>query len=112
MRAYMIDTDDLKEIALINKNVEDSIINVVIQRVQKGVVRPVLGTALYDRLLTGIDADDLNSDEIELMENYVIPLLEQLATESQSTRRRMKSEARQPAKVKTNTSRRSQSRRI
>lgn len=75
MDAYLIDSDDLKAISLINNNVEDSIIRVTIQRVQKSIVRPILGTLLYKRLIQGIEDNDLNSDEITLLEDYIAPLM-------------------------------------
>lgn len=75
MDAYLIDSDDLKAISLINNNVEDSIIRVTIQRVQKAVVRPILGTLLYKRLVKGIEDSDLNADEVILLEDYIAPLM-------------------------------------
>jgi hypothetical protein len=75
MDAYLIDTNSLKKIALINENVEDTIVRVIIQRVQRGVLRPILGTSLYKRLLQGVTNNDFNADESELMNDYIVPLL-------------------------------------
>ncbi|NOQ49398.1 MAG: hypothetical protein GQ553_01850 [Nitrosomonadaceae bacterium] len=73
--AAFISTANLKKEGLINGNVEDSILRVVIQRVQRSVVRPLLGTSLYNRIVTGITDDDLNADEKVLMDDYVTPLM-------------------------------------
>jgi hypothetical protein len=75
MDPAFINTSDLKELGLINGNVEDSILRVVIQRVQRSVVRPILGTSMYKRICAGINDNDLNSDEVTLMDDYVIPLM-------------------------------------
>lgn len=75
MDAYLISADKLKKIALINGNVEDNIINVIIQRVQRTVLRPILGTALYKRLLEGVKNSDLNAYEKELLDDYIAPLM-------------------------------------
>lgn len=75
MDSAFITADKLKLIGLINGNVEDSILRVVIQRVQRSVVRPLLGTSLYNRISTGISAADLNANEIILMDDYVTPLM-------------------------------------
>jgi hypothetical protein len=75
MDPAFINTADLKELGLINGNVEDSILRVVIQRVQRSTVRPILGTSLYKRICQGIEGSDLNADEITLMDDYVIPLM-------------------------------------
>ena len=75
MDPFFIDTYDLKTVGLINYNVEDSILRVIIQRVQRAVVRPIIGCNLYDRLTAGITANDLNADELVLMNKYIIPLM-------------------------------------
>ena len=75
MDSAFITAEKLKLIGLINGNVEDSILRVVIQRVQRSVVRPLLGTSLYNRISTGITDNDLNADEITLMDDYVTPLM-------------------------------------
>jgi len=81
MDSYFIDIDDLKDIALINRNVNDEILKVIVQRVQKAVIRPVTGTALYKRLSQGIDdtinagPNPLNNNEKLLLNDYIHPLL-------------------------------------
>jgi hypothetical protein len=73
--AFLISAYNLKELSLIHGNVEDSILTPTIRIVQDTVIEPIIGTSLYTRLLEGIDADDLNADEILLMDSYIIPVL-------------------------------------
>jgi len=73
--SLFIGTEDLKDLALIQENVDDKILEVVTLRVQKAVVRPILGTAFYKRLSTGIADDDLTAKEVECLEDYIQPLM-------------------------------------
>jgi hypothetical protein len=75
MDSYLLDADDYKLIGLTNTNVEDSIVRVTIQRVQRHVLQPVLTKPLYERLLQGVEDNDLNSDEVTLLEKYIQPYL-------------------------------------
>ena len=75
MDNYLLDADDYKSMSLTNTNVEDSIVRVTIQRVQRHVLQPVLTKPLYERLLQGVEDDDLNSDEVILLEKYIQPYL-------------------------------------
>lgn len=75
MEASLISTQALKDRSFIHGNVEDSILRVVIVRVQDTVVEPAIGTLLFKRLLAGIEADDLNEDEITLMDDYIVPVM-------------------------------------
>lgn len=80
-----ISVKSLTDNSFINGNVEDSIIRVVIDRAQRAVVRPLIGTSLYKRLLVGIEFDfvptsgpgpELNANELTLLNDYIAPLLQ------------------------------------
>lgn len=73
--AFLISAYNLKELSLIHGNVEDSILTPTIRIVQDTTIEPIIGTSLYTRLLEGIDANDLNADEVLLMDSYIIPVL-------------------------------------
>lgn len=75
MRPYLIETSVLKSTGLIHGNVEDSLLNVIIQRVQLSVLRPALTRGLFNRLLQGVTNQDLTPEETELLDDYVTPLL-------------------------------------
>lgn len=75
MNAYLITTANVKKIAYIQGNVEDSILSITIKRVQDNIIQPIIGTSLYKRLLAGITANDLNSDEQTLLNDYIAPCI-------------------------------------
>ncbi len=73
--AYLISTVGVKEFGYLTDNVRDSLLNVIIRRVQDTVIQPIIGTTLFKRLLEGIDNDDLNADETELLNDYIAPCI-------------------------------------
>ena len=75
MNAYLITTANVKKIAYIQGNVEDSILSITIKRVQDNIIQPIIGTSLYKRLLAGITANDLNADEQTLLDDYIAPCI-------------------------------------
>lgn len=76
MDALFISTEDLKNNSLIQENVDDKILEVVILRVQKYVLRPILGTAFYKSLSERINNEEALTDlESEMMDDYVFPLM-------------------------------------
>ena len=46
MNAYLITTANVKKIAYIQGNVEDSILSITIKRVQDNIIQPIIGTYL------------------------------------------------------------------
>jgi len=75
MESSLISTEKLKKRGYIHQNVEDSILRTLIIRVQDSIVEPILGTTFFKRLIQGIIDDDLTADEIDLMNDYVIPVM-------------------------------------
>ena len=75
MNAYLITTAKVKKIAYIQGNVEDSFLSITIKRVQDNIIQPLIWTSLYKRLLAGITANDLNSDEQTLLNDYIAPCI-------------------------------------
>lgn len=71
-RIVFVTADFLKKGGFVQSNVEENILSTVIYRVQKSMVRPLLGRALYDRLLVGIRDSDLNPDEEFLINEYIL----------------------------------------
>lgn len=77
---YMIEVADLKARGFIQKNVESEVIATLIHRVQFNIIRPLLGGALYRKLLADIqaleeDATPIPDDYQTLLEDYVLPCL-------------------------------------
>ena len=72
---FLIDIDSLKKLSLIHDNVEVSAIRPVLKRSQDMYIEPILGSALYNRLLDGVEADDLTADELTLVNDYIAIVL-------------------------------------
>lgn len=72
---FLIDIDSLKKLSLIHDNVEVSAIRPVLIRSQDMYIEPILGSALYNRLLDGVEADDLTADELTLIYDYISIIL-------------------------------------
>ena len=71
----LIDLDTLKNISIIHDNVENSVLRVALERCQDMYVQPVLGSSLYNRLLTGVADNDLTAPELLLIEDYISKVL-------------------------------------
>ena len=72
---FLIDLDSLKELSLVQDNVENELIRVVLKRAQDMYIEPIVGTAQYTRLLAGVAADDLTALELTLVNDYIIMVL-------------------------------------
>jgi hypothetical protein len=76
--AILLSETRLKELTIINENVDPKILTHTIRDVQEIYVLPVLGTALYNDLQTEVIADpDLsgNTDYQTLLTNYIQPFM-------------------------------------
>ena len=70
---YLIDIDTLKEISMIDNNIETGKLSVLVYRAQRRHLEPVLGTVLLEKLLN--DVPNLTGDYKTLVDNYVIDYL-------------------------------------
>jgi hypothetical protein len=61
----------IKKYSNIDDNVDAQYITPVIDLVQKMYIRPILGTALYDELVTQITNDTVSANNVNLIENYI-----------------------------------------
>jgi len=75
MNPYLCDIKAIKKVAYTNQNVEDTMIVSVLIRVQDILIRPILGTTFYKRLLTGINDGDLTVNESVLLQDYIFPVI-------------------------------------
>jgi hypothetical protein len=73
--AHLISTTNLKALSYITSNVDDLLLSTLITRVQDTVLESILGSQLFNRLLTGINDNDLNANETDLLDNYIAPCL-------------------------------------
>jgi hypothetical protein len=74
IKTYLCTAEFLKANSFINNNVEDSIVKVAMQRVQRNNIEPLLGTALYDKLIADIKAGTVAGNYEVLLDEYVLPV--------------------------------------
>ena len=75
---YIIKTDTYLRETTVNANVDTQLILPAIKRVQRNIILPILGTALYNDLLSTIDSDpDLsgNAEYKTLVDDYLTPTI-------------------------------------
>jgi hypothetical protein len=72
-----IGPDFVKNNTPIELNVDDTKINPFITISQDTHIQLVLGSTLYNRLKQGVVNNDLNSDEVGLIQDYIAPCLAQ-----------------------------------
>jgi hypothetical protein len=78
-KAIFLSEQYLKDNSPLNPNVSSRVIYFTTWTTQEEKIKPVLGTALYKRLLEGITTTDddskLTTQEKELLDEYIIPAL-------------------------------------
>lgn len=72
---FLVDLDTIKKLSLVHGNVENDVIRKVLLRSQDMYIEPILGSALYQRLLEGVNAEDLTANELTLINDYIIMVL-------------------------------------
>ena len=77
MAVLFISEAYVKNTTLIDENVDMRLILPSIKDCQELRIHPILGTPLYDDLKTKITAGTLNSDETNLLDNYIAPAMGQ-----------------------------------
>lgn len=71
---YILSADTYKGLSVIDENVDDNIIKPVLKKSQNKVKR-LLGSDLYDSIITNIDTSSITSDQDTLLKDYVVPYL-------------------------------------
>jgi hypothetical protein len=66
-----INVNTIKERSALHTNVDDKLILPEILTAQDMYLLPALGTALYNRLQTGIENNNLTADEVDLLDNFI-----------------------------------------
>jgi hypothetical protein len=73
--AYYISQDYVKENTPIDSNVDVKLLNTVIRDVQELHIKPVLGTDLYDKFVTDINAGTVAGEYKTLLDDYIVPAM-------------------------------------
>lgn len=66
-----INVNTIKERSALHSNVDDKLILPEILTAQDMFLLPALGTALYNRLQSGIENNNLTADEVDLLDNFI-----------------------------------------
>lgn len=69
-RILLISEDFIKDNSEIDENVDMKLLNPTIWRVQIQYIQNMLGTKLYNKILSDIDADTLTGDYLTLVDDY------------------------------------------
>ena len=77
LKVKFISTDYLKENTTIEENVDDHKLVPFIYSAQDTHIQQVLGASFYNRLKEGVVNNNLNSDEEDLLRDYIQPALAQ-----------------------------------
>jgi hypothetical protein len=75
LNVLFISVDTIKDRTGLHNNVDDKLVKPEIKTAQDIYILPALGSALYNRIQAGITANNLTSDEISLLDNYVVDTL-------------------------------------
>jgi hypothetical protein len=75
MSALIISENYLKEYSIINNNADMKVITPTIQLVQDIYIHPILGSDLYDEIITQINSNTVTSLNQTLLDSYVIPCM-------------------------------------
>jgi hypothetical protein len=70
-----ISVDTIKDRTGLHNNVDEKLVNPEILASQDMYILPALGSALYDRLQTGIQLNNLTPSETSLLDTYITPTL-------------------------------------
>lgn len=74
--AYFIGEERLKLNSQLNDNIDMKLLNPIIQKVQEIKIQSLLGTDLYNLLITQINADSLTAANTTLLNDYIQPCIE------------------------------------
>ena len=74
-KTYLIPINYLKEYSVLDDNVDEKIIKTSILDAQEQLLEPILGTTLYEKLLSDTEKGTLTTDYQELIVNKIWPYL-------------------------------------
>ena len=74
-KILFITPQTIKERTGLHANVDEKLVNPEILTAQDMYIHPLLGTAFYNRLLDGVENNDLTDIEQDLIDTYITPCL-------------------------------------
>lgn len=79
MAVYFMSADWLKENSPIDLNVDDKTLSGAIKEAQEIHIRDIIGSGLYDDLITEVSGGSVSADNQTLLNNYIRPCLKYYA---------------------------------
>lgn len=67
----LVSVATLKARSAVHNNVDEKLLLPELKVAQDMEIQPALGSALFNRLIAGVEADDLSSDEETLIDDYI-----------------------------------------
>lgn len=74
-RAYLISETKLKALSKLGQSLDMDIINPLVLEMQEMYIQPILGSTLYNELLTQVDAGTLTAANTTLLNDHIQPCL-------------------------------------
>jgi len=74
-RTLLIDMDYIKDNSILDDNVDERLMVDALWTAQREYIKPILGTDLYDDILTKAAAGSLASNDLILVNTYIAPCL-------------------------------------
>ena len=75
MFVQFISENYLKSTTVIDDNVDMKLLNPTLRLVQEKYILQILGTALYDKLVSDVSASSLSGSYKTLMDDYILPTM-------------------------------------
>lgn len=75
MPNYIVSANYIKKTTVVNDNVDDKLIEGAINDVQLMYIRPLLGTRLYDQILSQIGSSTVSANNATLINTYLAPAM-------------------------------------
>lgn len=74
-KTYLLDVAAWEKYGFINSNIDQTKLKPIIDRVQRNRIEPILGTTLFDKVITDVDAGTITGLYKTLLDDYVRPTM-------------------------------------
>jgi hypothetical protein len=75
MNVFLIDVQTIKDNSYLDNNIDDKTIKIALLNCQEQILEPAIGSALYEKLLAGIDSGNLSLNYQNLIVQKMFKLL-------------------------------------
>lgn len=74
-KTYFISVQYVKDNSIVDENVDEKYISIAIQRAQKNQILYIIGSGLYNEIVSQIQAGTLTALNTTLLDTYIVPCL-------------------------------------